>query len=275
MENRKDQEGLIRRYLLGLLEQDEQRQLEERLLSDTEYFEELLVAEDELVDEYIEGALSEGEREKFEHYFLATPERQRKLSFARALKNHITFVGVTEPSPASDKKRGLVFWDRLTPAALFPKKPIRGFSLAAVLIIVLGISWLIVKELGLQNRAGQGSNAIAVSLAPGRLRGTGETKRVVIAPDVSTVRLQLELAADQYQSYQAVVQTDEGSEVFASDKLKPEAAESERIVAFDLPASLLRSGDFQVKLRGLSDGGNLEDVGNYYFRVARVASQPQ
>jgi hypothetical protein len=258
-----------------MLEQEEQRRIEERLLTDNEYFEELLVAEDELIDDYIEGALSEGERERFERFFLATLERQQKLSFARALKRHIALVGVTEPSRASDKEQNPGFWNRLIPATLYTQKPILGFSLAAVLIIVLGASWLIVNNQGLRNQAGRGSDIIAVSLPPGLVRGTGETKRVVITPGVSAVQLQLELARDDYQSYKAVVQTDEGNEVFTADKLKPETVAMGRVVTFDLPARLLSGGDFQVKLSGLASSGEPESVGKYYFRVAVADSKSQ
>jgi hypothetical protein len=274
MEHIHNNEGFTRRYLLGLLGQQEQRQLEERLLSDNEYFEELLMSEDELIDDYLEGALSEPEREKFEHYFLATPERRQKVSFARTLKRYVMVAEVAE-SPALDaSNQAPAFWNRLIPATLHMKQPALRFSLAALLIIFLGVSWLVVKNLSPQNRVGQGSNAIVVTLAPGMVRGAGELKRITLAPDVSTVQLQLELARDEYQSYQVVVQTVEGGEVFAADKLQPVTVARGRAVAFDLPARLLSSGDFQVKLSGLAASGEMENVGKYYFRVALEASQP-
>jgi hypothetical protein len=275
MEHSHNSEGLIRRYLLGLLEQQEQRQLEERLLSDNDYFEELLITEDELIDDYLEGALPEREREKFEHYFLVPPERQRKVSFAKSLKKYVTVAGVKESPPSGAKSQRPIFWNRLIPASLNMKQPALGLSLAALLIIFIGVSWLVVKNLSPQNRAGQGSNAVAVALTPGLVRGAGEIKRVTIPPDVSTVQLQLGLARDEYQSYQAVVLTDEGGEIFVADKLKPVTAAGARAIAFDLPARLLSSGDYQVKLSGLADGGEPENVGKYYFRVALAAARPQ
>lgn len=48
------------------------------------------MAEDELIDEYLDGSLSEQEREKFEQHFLATTERREKLSFAKALRRYVT-----------------------------------------------------------------------------------------------------------------------------------------------------------------------------------------
>ncbi|HVG18873.1 MAG TPA: hypothetical protein VNI02_07445 [Blastocatellia bacterium] len=273
MERSQNREELFRRYLLGLLEQEEEYQFEERLLSDTEYFEELLMAEDELVDDYIDGTLSEREREKFEHYFLATPERQQKLNFARALKRHVTVAELTRSPHAAEKDSRLIFWKRFIPARPGAKRPMLAFSFAVLLIVILGGSWLIVKNLRPQNRAG--ANAIVVNLSPGLLRGAGEIRRVDITPDVSTVRLHLELVRDDYQSYRAVVQTGEGDEVYVADKLTPETLAAVRAVTFDLPAELLVSGDFQVKLSGTSAGGGPENVGKYYFRVAPPAAGPR
>ncbi|HVG34293.1 MAG TPA: CHAT domain-containing protein [Pyrinomonadaceae bacterium] len=81
----------IKHYLLGELSQeDQQRQFEEKLLTDDLLFEELLIAEDDLIDNYLSRRLTEKEKENFENYFLSTDERQRKLRFARALKKYVS-----------------------------------------------------------------------------------------------------------------------------------------------------------------------------------------
>jgi hypothetical protein len=268
MEHSRDNIGFIRPYLLGTLEQEEQDEVEARIVTDSEYFEELMVAEDELIDDYINGALSEQERDGFEHYFLATPERQQKLSFAKALNR---YVAVAEPktTPAIEKNKSPGFWSLLIPATLRGQTPALRFSLAALMVIFLFASWMIVRNINLQNPAGQGagSNTIAVSLSPGMVRSTGEIKKIDIADNVSTVELQLELARDEYQSYSAVVQTGERGEVVTASALQPKTIEEKRAVIVDIPARLLTGGDYQVKLSGLASTGGLEDVGKYYFRV--------
>jgi anti-sigma factor RsiW len=89
MQDIEDQRSL-KQYLLGQLSQEEQRQLEVRLLNDQQFLVELLMAEDELIDEYLDGSLSEQDREKFEQHFLATTERREKLTFAKALRRYVT-----------------------------------------------------------------------------------------------------------------------------------------------------------------------------------------
>ncbi len=76
----------LRPYLLGDLNSDEQQRLEQRLMIDSAAYEELNCVEDELIDDYLEGALSGNEKQKFENYFLSAPERRQKLDFASALK---------------------------------------------------------------------------------------------------------------------------------------------------------------------------------------------
>lgn len=91
MKSQPEDGKLRKRYLLGYLSQEgERQQFEERLLTDDQFFEELLIAEDELIDDYLRGALTEEEKERFENHFLVTAERRQKLSFARALRKYVS-----------------------------------------------------------------------------------------------------------------------------------------------------------------------------------------
>jgi hypothetical protein len=76
----------IVRYLLGRLPESEQTGFEERLLESEAQFEALEEAENELIDEYVADRLSADDRRRFEHYFLAQPERRARVEFARALR---------------------------------------------------------------------------------------------------------------------------------------------------------------------------------------------
>src|SRR6185437_4105078 len=91
----KEQESL-RQYLLGDLPPAEMAALEERLLTDTVFYDELLMVEDELIDQYLSGEQSQAERESFEAYFALAPERQQKLRFARALKKYLNRTNEAE-----------------------------------------------------------------------------------------------------------------------------------------------------------------------------------
>jgi anti-sigma factor RsiW len=79
----------LKSYLLGELGPDERHRLEQRLMTESEAFEELHRIEEELIDDYLEGGLSGRDRERFENFFLAAPERKQKLSFAKSLKRYL------------------------------------------------------------------------------------------------------------------------------------------------------------------------------------------
>ena len=80
----------MKNYLLGTLDPEQRRQLEQRILSEPDLHEELSLNEEELIDQYVEGSLSELERQQFETNFLITPKRQKDLQFGRLLKRYVT-----------------------------------------------------------------------------------------------------------------------------------------------------------------------------------------
>ena len=75
----------MRDYLLGNLDAERRAAIEESILCDPGIYEELLVAEEELIDQYVTNNLSPSEREQFETKFLITAERQKQLRFGRLL----------------------------------------------------------------------------------------------------------------------------------------------------------------------------------------------
>lgn len=94
-----DDQNSIRRYLLNQLSDAGQQQIEQRLLTDNELFDQLEAVEDELIDQYLAGALSKDDSEMFEQHFPVTPERHQKLRFAKAFLRYVA----THPSEQSTR----------------------------------------------------------------------------------------------------------------------------------------------------------------------------
>ena len=151
----------IKNYLLGTLPEAEQESLEEQVLTDKNIFVHILVREDELIDDYLEGTLSKQEKRAFEKYFLAAPERQKKMSFARALSKSVA------ASTASKKQSGFD-WILQALRSLWPlPSPLPRYAFAAVLLVVgMGLSWVTLKLQMLEREADQlrGKQANAVQL---------------------------------------------------------------------------------------------------------------
>ena len=106
-----------------------------------------------------------------------------------------------------------------------------------------------------------------LTLRPRLVRGVGEDALLVIQPRMDLVRLRLELEPDDYKTYQAVLQTAEGKEVWRQPTPVGQRAKGSFVV-LSLPARLLQPGDYLVAVSGVTAGGLSEDVGEYHFRAS-------
>src|SRR2546430_869153 len=94
-------QGNIKKYLLGQLAGADLAEIERRVLTDDEFYEEVQIMEDELVDEYVNSELSADERRLFEKNFLADPESRNKLRLGRALDRHLSTQPLKFPRESS------------------------------------------------------------------------------------------------------------------------------------------------------------------------------
>ena len=85
------EEQLIRSYFLGDLSESEQRQIQERLVTDEsqDFFDACLIIEDELVEAYALDLISEPDRAKLERGLLLNPHEYREVEFVRTLDRFI------------------------------------------------------------------------------------------------------------------------------------------------------------------------------------------
>jgi hypothetical protein len=111
------EEKQLCQYLLGKLAEDEQRQIEEQLMTRDDLFQQLQVLEDELIDGYLREALSEKDREAFEKHFLSSPERHQKVEFAQVFRSYVAVANEPAKKVPSKSSPWQTFWAALrTPA---------------------------------------------------------------------------------------------------------------------------------------------------------------
>ncbi|HEV2764424.1 MAG TPA: hypothetical protein VGV38_15705 [Pyrinomonadaceae bacterium] len=251
------EKGTLKLYLLGLLPAEGCAPLEERLLTDAGFYEELSIAEDELIDLYLAGDLDAAERESFETHFLCPAERVQKLRLARSLRRYVNESA--ESSPADAPARG--WWERLK--NLFGPRPALAFSLAVAVLLAVSL-FALSRRVQTVREAG---SVYAVGLTPGLTRESGETQRITIPHGTDTLRLRLELPADDYPAYRAEFLTAQSRVLHTGDGLKAADLNGRRAVEADVPSELVAPGDYQLKLYGLNSRGDAEPVGRYYLRV--------
>src|SRR5262249_53509783 len=261
MEN-ESKEVVLKQYLLGELDEIHQQRLEQQLLTEADSFEELLIAEDELIDCYLEGTLSDDEDKRFNNHFLATAERKRALGFAKSLRN---YVSACHPENSAARKSAPdSSGNRIGTLSLLFQRPLVRWSFATALLLVFaGALWVILTRGPLTRGPESRGTTIAVTLSPGAQRSEGEIKRVTIPPEALTLQLTLDLERNDSQSYRAIVQTDAGRGVFTSDVLETRTTGQGNSAIVNVPARLLHSGDYQLRLIS-SASGQEQEVRRYY-----------
>ena len=94
-------DGRYHRYLLGELPDQERDLLEAEYFSTEDGFQELRVAEDELVEAYVAGELSPDRRARFEERYLRNEADRRRVRHTALLQEASARTCDTSPGGAS------------------------------------------------------------------------------------------------------------------------------------------------------------------------------
>jgi len=255
----------MRDYLLGTLEADRRTQLEERIVCEPAVYEELLLVEEDLIDQYLSDGLSKAERHQFETHFLITAERQKNLRFGKLLQRYLHSHPVLVPAAAvrNTEKHAPATRFFLFPLGTFSKGPATAMA-AAVVVAFMGIALVCWNSL---KRPAEPSNVVPVQLMPGTTRSVGiATQRVHVPPAGFDVQLELQVTNTSFHKYRSELFR-ENESLKRADELKVETKHDQHIVPFTIDGDMLSPGDYQVKLSGVLDSGQDELIDNYAFRV--------
>ena len=277
---------LIRRYLLGDLDEDEREQIEAQLLADEGMLVALSSVQDELIDDYALDVLSDRDRSLFDLNFVLSPERLHKLRCSTALATYTeaNFGKTTSTMQASAPLRPqpgfFAFLERHRLAA--------AISSGVLLLTVGYFAWrayerntrlteLQVKQqqveqylanLNAQDLSTRQSSMSFLSLRP-LLRGSKDVNKVVLSAGTEILQLKLETYENEFSVYQAVIETDEGNGLYSIKNLKAQTDDTRKVVILYLPSHLLPTGSYQIRLRGTSAKQPTSDIGEYPFQVVK------
>jgi hypothetical protein len=295
-------QGAMKRYLLGRASPEERVDLENRYFSDASLFERLTEAENDLIDSYVRGELSDFDRQEFERQYLGSPQRRARVQFANAL----TEISQESGQVASDQKSS--FWQSLTFLFSQSSPKLRWGLAAGAVAMVLAIGWLKttsdrslraslppphVEPNGRPQSPGTapsgqvpgGGNTAGIEIAkadkpeldeftvqltPGISRSGGaEAKVFAVPPKVSWIKLRLALDNDDHPAYVAVVETAEGNVIRRIGGLKSQLSGGNKVVDLRISSRLIQANDYVVKLSGTLVGtkGGEEEVDVYSFRA--------
>jgi len=285
----------LRLYVLGELREPSRLDVEERLVTDPDFFEALGMTEDDLTEEYVEGTLSAADTECFERHYLTTHERRQDLAFFRQLKSY-----------AVEQRPTVRLADRLRLNDLFRFHPLWSSVAAGVFILLVGgnlalllgnyrlqgqfdhvraehqregelrlqlqrqVAALTAQGNTLQGRleSQQGTGSLPTfGLTSGRLRGPRSGARLSISSNAQHVRLELQLPGNDSSPYRAVLYDEAGDVIWSQAKLKAESISGRSAVVVLVPSAVLSSGEYELKLSAATARRDLEVVATYSFRV--------
>ena len=268
----RDEDRLVR-YLLGELPSSDAEALDQQSVGDDALARRLQSIEQDLIDDYVRGALDPSLRDRFIEHYLATEHRRQRLRFAEALfaRQH-----TAHPAPArADASRGV--WPVATAAAL----------------VLVTATLLLIRENSppreqadpvVSNppaaappspapqappKAAEAPLPLAFTLSP-PLRSAGAPPPRVVPESASEILLRLELEEDRFRRYGAAVRDAHIDRVvWRIGGVESAAVEGRRVVPVLVPAKVLSVGTYVLELEGLAPSGQAEPIAAYPFRIIR------
>lgn len=166
--SQQSQPDVVKRYLLGVLPDEERDRFEQQYFSDNSLFEEVELAEDDLVDRYVRDELPKDDRRLFEQALSRSSRLNERVEFAKLLSTKTT----AQPQPKVNTVSEPGFWQRLFSPQKQASRLAFGFT---VLLLLIGGIAVVMAWINLQTQSAvlaardselkQRNEAIAKSLA--------------------------------------------------------------------------------------------------------------
>ena len=243
---------ITRRYLLGQLTDDEEQKLEERLLVEDDFLQEVELTKDELAQEYAGGELTTKERQWLQKNFLASPEGKQKHEFAKTFDNYVKNHRAQHQKSTSliERLRNLLSQPKFRTAA----------STAIVLVIAIGVYRQIQRVPTPQSIA-----SLTVTSSQGT-RSTGPVsglQSVKLREDALKLTLMLPQAVSPGSAFRVEVLSDDNvTRTFEA------SAQDTQSISVQIPAAQLPRGQYVVTVFAINGNRNEPRVpGYYYFKV--------
>lgn len=182
----------LKNYLLGNLPETEIKEIELRIISDEISEENLLLAENDLMEDFLENSLSHEEIELFGKNFLISETRKQQISEIYLLKNYARNKNAAKNIKSADENSGS-FRNLILSSKFFPLRA--AFALIIVCVFVWLFAYMFMKKPGGENFSaieqeytkfnqtdlsdtGKFKNFSVISLVSGTFRSDGESNKL-------------------------------------------------------------------------------------------------
>src|SRR5882672_1701747 len=265
-------EVLARRFLLGQVDDSERQQIESLFISDPEVKRTILLAEEDLLEDYLEGALSNSDAGEFRLRYANTSHQRRKLRIAASINQYALAESLREQPKLSGIQRLRGWVSSPAPRNRWYLIPV---TLAVSIIVLVAAVWLVqwhhrrtqdnlslvvekeLKDLNSSSSLGETPSQMrSIALPPVTLRSVqppAEVKLEAIYPIIE-LRLLWPQKEDSL-SYQVMLQRVGTSDRFTITDLHLAKDHDRSIVRLRLPPQHLVPGLYQITLTGAATEG--------------------
>lgn len=277
-------EATARQYLLGNVDELERERIEELIIVSPEVKQTVLIAEEDLIEEYLEGSLSPSDKERFLAQYANTSPLRRKLEIAELIQRRAAAESVAKQTPALTVHQFgnfVSFLWRRKRTFLIP-----ATALAIVLVVVA--IWLInlntrreqerqrlnsiERQIAQLNSLSELQNnppgMLALFLSPVTLRSGAVEVPAGSRSTIVELRL-FWIKAGDHDNYQAIIRRVSSGERFTIPNLHLYKTADGHVIKLRLQSQFLARGQYQVTLSSFAKDGSPGPVEEYTFVAGR------
>jgi hypothetical protein len=259
----------MRSYLLGGLMPERGTELENLARTDENLREEFLALEEELVEQYLAGVLTEAESQSFEAQILTTERGQQQLHFAQLFERYRNSNPAVEPhsAPASNHPPNPTSSPLFATFYRNPTFAVLSIFVAGLLIALVG--WMLVAPSRGTSIAEDRLHQKPVVLVGDSTRSGGRINQLSAPAKNGEVKLELELIKSDFTKYRMKLfrANDVNKEIDAQEELTTETRDTHYFVPVVVTSEKLTPGEYHLKLCGVLESGEPSTIDNYSFRV--------
>lgn len=267
-----------RRYLLGLVSDDESAALEQEYFERPDALDRIAAAEDDLIEDYLAGELSASDRDRFEGAYLSAPQHRVRVETVRRLMTR-----ASRSAPAAPQKILAFLPRRFTGYGTW-------LALAASILVVASIAlWVfapfggrpadvagnrtpeaqVAPAPGTPAAAPSAARILALALSPVAVRGASESPAAAIPANAEVVAINLESDGDNRNltARRASIRTVGGRDVWQGAVASTSGLPPGAVARVEVPAATLAPDDYVITLFGADRAGREVEWTQYFLRV--------
>ena len=260
----------LKSYLLGNIPNDLAERIDLEVISNKEVEETLIVAEETLIEDYLDDTLNLEEKELFHKNFLTNEERKSQLLIISQLKNYAK-VNNFEATDNNEEEIELNFFQRLN--LVFANPLFSSLFIIVFLGFIGGLIWFgyssnsnnlsqlesefaTLNKSDFTNEADYKENS-KLDLISGTSRGKSETKEFQKELLTKNVLFNLVILTDLKSPELFKVELYKGNElVFTQPEINIIKVKSAGVLRFLLPSKILDKGQYQIKAQSNRNSDN-------------------